>query len=306
MQHAAPRALSGQQAAQRPATAARQLQSAAQRSCAALAAAVVLLASAPAQAGLSAPNTQLPSSGTVALRRALPVVNADTGRAVRSVEDVQQLLRIPQRKPWGSMGRDVADAAALVSGEGGSMLLSVPEERRPAGLALLQAAELRLAALAAAVDAQDADATARRSTAVLATLAELETLQCSGLPFSVPRSYASMPRLVGRATVELEIARASSEPLATLRIVLDGYSAPLTAGNFSALVARGYYDGTPLAGDARDEVLLAVPARPSPLAATLPLEVRAQDAYEPQWRAPLDVFGGGCVLCLSPPLALCF
>lgn len=35
-------------------------------------------------------------------------------------------------------------------------------------------------------------------------------------------------------------------PAATLRLEVDGYHAPLTAGNFVDLVSRGFYDGMPV------------------------------------------------------------
>jgi Cyclophilin type peptidyl-prolyl cis-trans isomerase/CLD len=152
--------------------------------------------------------------------------------------------------------------------------------------------------VAVAVAAQDADATASRCAATLATLAELEQLQAPGLTFSIPAAYAALPRLTGRATVELQIAQKSG-PGGTLTVVLDGYNAPLTAGNFAALVKRGVYDGIALTGSQADEALFALPGR-SPLRASLPLEVRAQGDFEPRWRSPLDVFDGGGELPVLP------
>lgn len=64
----------------------------------------------------------------------------------------------------------------------------------------------------------------------------------------------SLPRLLGRAQVVLRVQKNRGEwvdenksPLgreALLTVTLDGFSAPLTAGNFVDLVKRGYYDGT--------------------------------------------------------------
>ena len=62
----------------------------------------------------------------------------------------------------------------------------------------------------------------------------------------------------GRATVELIIERRGDQeafvtrsgggpvPQARLGITLDGYSAPLTAGNFAANVQDGVYNGHPV------------------------------------------------------------
>jgi peptidylprolyl isomerase len=59
------------------------------------------------------------------------------------------------------------------------------------------------------------------------------------LPFQIPSEYDGLPRLLGRATVELDTTAGS------MTVVLDGYSAPLTAGNFADLVKKGFYDGLP-------------------------------------------------------------
>jgi hypothetical protein len=67
------------------------------------------------------------------------------------------------------------------------------------------------------------------------------------LAFLVPTPYQQYPRLTGRATAEFTVEKGdgSSFTVATgggpqkvgiLEVVLDGYSAPLTAGNFADLV----------------------------------------------------------------------
>ena len=58
-----------------------------------------------------------------------------------------------------------------------------------------------------------------------------------GFPFEVPSEFSNLPQLKGRATIEMETDKGS------LTLVVDGYSAPITAGNFVDLVHRGFYDG---------------------------------------------------------------
>lgn len=75
------------------------------------------------------------------------------------------------------------------------------------------------------------------------------------MPFFIPKDYAALPRLTGRATVELTIEKADGAAAFVdtaagglskrlkASIVLDGYSAPISAGNFAANVQDGLYDG---------------------------------------------------------------
>lgn len=56
-------------------------------------------------------------------------------------------------------------------------------------------------------------------------------------PFEVPQEYSNLPQLKGRATVDIKTNKGN------LTVVVDGYSAPVTAGNFVDLVQRGFYNG---------------------------------------------------------------
>ena len=66
----------------------------------------------------------------------------------------------------------------------------------------------------------------------------------AGFPFDIPAPYDKLPALKGRAEVEMTVklkeGRASNPNVkrGTLTIVLDGFNAPVSAGNFMDLVVR--------------------------------------------------------------------
>lgn len=64
-------------------------------------------------------------------------------------------------------------------------------------------------------------------------------------PYEVPEEYRNMPLLKGRATVDMKVKVKDNPNLeeCVFRIVLDGYNAPVTTGNFVDLVQRHFYDG---------------------------------------------------------------
>lgn len=64
-------------------------------------------------------------------------------------------------------------------------------------------------------------------------------------PYEIPEEYAKRPLLMGRATLEMKVLVKNNPNVkdAVLHIVLDGYNAPVTAGNFVDLVERRFYDG---------------------------------------------------------------
>lgn len=64
-------------------------------------------------------------------------------------------------------------------------------------------------------------------------------------PYEIPEEYSDKPLLKGRATVEMKVKVKDNPNLksAVFQITLDGYNAPVTAGNFLDLVQRHFYDG---------------------------------------------------------------
>ena len=285
----------------------------------------------PASAVLSSPNARLPRSADAALRRSIPALNPDVRKAQDLLESVAFKLRIPQRKPWAAMQGDVSGAAALLA-DPAIIVAGTPPDALPDAQDAAAAAVKALVRVQAAIDAQDPGVTASRLNVALGEVSRLELAQAPGLPFALPRDLAaSYPVLTGRATVMLEIVRPrgsgeggedlspqprpggdAAAPLArpdgtaarraggadsdkaTVTLTLDGYSAPVTAGNFAANVRAGVYDGLVLTATPT-AVLGGSDIQPDRLPgrrATLPLELLPAGAFDPVYRSPLDVGGG--------------
>jgi len=267
-----------------------------------VAAAAPLVRTEPASALLTSPNARLPRSPEAALRRSVPAVNAEVAAARQALESVAFKLRIPQRKPWDAMNAEIDGASAILADRSRALALTPPDA---VGVAEAAAASAVAGCerVKGAIDARDADVTASRLNLVLADVAALQLAQAPGLPYELPREFNAYPRLAGRAVVELDIEkRGGSEntfdlrdgrvsKTATLELTLDGYAAPLTAGNFLYNVTRGAYEGTPL-GVSATAVLAGAGARGVSSDATLPLEILPAGAFEPLYRSPLDVAGG--------------
>lgn len=91
----------------------------------------------------------------------------------------------------------------------------------------------------------------------LLALGRIGELFDSGFPFQIDAGdmYDSIPRLLGRATVEVTVRREPDSPrekakvLGNVTMVVDGYSSPVTAGNFIDLALRGFYNELPIRFD---------------------------------------------------------
>lgn len=158
---------------------------------------------------------------------------------------------------------------------------------------------------------------------VLDDVGALEEVSVRKFPYRIPRRFDSLPRLLGRATVEMTLEKGKSGPAdernlergafvdsdtrASLgrrhivRVVLDGYSAPLTAGNFADLVQRRAYDGARVVGvernlyvyiDTGDDRGDSHRSRSQPQR-VVPLEIRVDGEDAPFWGESLDLAGAG-------------
>jgi len=84
-------------------------------------------------------------------------------------------------------------------------------------------------------------------------LTELEEQMVpAGYKTPVPSTYSDLPQLTQRATVEMVIKKADAKgqfdingvnfPEARMKMIIDGYTSPITGGNFVELVDKGFYN----------------------------------------------------------------
>ncbi|KAL1325493.1 hypothetical protein AAHE18_13G164300 [Arachis hypogaea] len=255
-----------------------------------------------AMAILYSPDTKVPRTGEVALRRAIPA-NANMKSIQDSLEDISYLLRIPQRKPYGTMEGNVKKALKIAVDQKESILASIPAELKEKG-SLVHASLIDgkggLQALLQSIKEQDADKVSVNLASALDTVAELELLQAPGISFLLPEQYVQYPRLSGRGTVEFTIEKGDgstfspvggeSKKTATIQVVIDGYSAPLTAGNFAKLVMDGAYDGAKLSTS--NQAILSDNGADKNSGFSVPLEIMPSGQFEPLYKTTLSVQDG--------------
>ena len=171
---------------------------------------------------------------TAILRYALPLDNEEVRRLQGYIEDIGNYLRA---KRWPPIDRDVKSAARILSLKSDNILAGVPAERQEKAVSLLEEMKDNVADLKELVEAKDKEGVWTERRKVLDRITELEELMVEGFPYEIPSEYANLPQLLGRAKVKLETTKGD------MNVVVDGYSAPVTAGNFVDLVQRGFYDG---------------------------------------------------------------
>ncbi len=231
------------------------------------------------------------TDGKALLRYALPIDNKPVRDLQASLEDIANQLR---GKRWSPISRDVTKASVILSDRVPQILADISDDEKPQAEALIAQMNQGIVSLREAVEAKDKEKTWTERGKLLDDVSTLEDFMVKDFPFEVPAEYSQLPQLKGRATVEMTTQKGN------LKIVVDGYSAPVTAGNFVDLVQRGFYDGLKFTR-AEDSYVLQIGDPPGPEEGfidpktgkyrAVPLEVLVRGDSEPIYGITLEDAG---------------
>lgn len=191
-------------------------------------------------------NAQVKNAGAL-LRYALPIDNKNIRQIQVDLEGVPEDLRIPGNKAFGPISSNVRKASAQLEANKTKIAGDFAPDRKGDGEAALKKLQTNLKQLSDIVETKDKEKVFNQNAVCLNLIGDVEQAMVKGFPFSVPKEYDNLPQLKGRATVDVDVKFASTREggleSGVLRMVLDGYNAPVTAGNFLDLVNRKFYDG---------------------------------------------------------------
>ncbi|KAK9052417.1 hypothetical protein SSX86_029046 [Deinandra increscens subsp. villosa] len=179
------------------------------------------------------------------LRYALPIDNKAIREVQKPLEDITESLKNSGVKALDSVERNLKQASRALK-QGKSMIIAgLAESKKDHAIELLGKLEVGMEELQKIAEDKKRDAVAPKQKELLQYVGGVEEDMVDGFPYEVPEEYQSMPILKGRATVDMKVKVKDNPSLeeCVFRIVLDGYNAPVTAGNFIDLVERHFYDG---------------------------------------------------------------
>lgn len=176
------------------------------------------------------------TDGRALLRYSLPIDNPDIRTVQEKLEGLSEWLR---SKRWGPIIRDTNKINKLLGRRREAILADIPAERQALAAEFLDDIRAGLEPIIEGANARDREAVWTQRGALLEKVGAIEEMMVTEFPYEVPEEYSDLPQLLGRATVEFETTRGS------MTAVIDGYTAPVTGGNFVDLVQRGFYDDMP-------------------------------------------------------------
>eukprot|EP00878_Enallax_costatus_P008831 GHUV01009231.1.p1 GENE.GHUV01009231.1~~GHUV01009231.1.p1 ORF type:complete len:353 (+),score=121.32 GHUV01009231.1:507-1565(+) len=180
------------------------------------------------------------------LRYALPIDNKPIRQIQRDLELIAESLRIPGNKSLGPVSKAVRASQSIIERQKNAIINDFAPDKKAAGLAALDKLEQGLSEFTAIIDAKDKQAVPLKQRECLEYVGQIEEAMVKKFPFEVPKEYANRPLLKGRATLEMgvHLSESTEGPRdSVLTIVVDGYNAPVSAGQFVDLVQKKFYDG---------------------------------------------------------------
>lgn len=203
----------------------------------------------------AAPTTDANKDPESILRLSLPINDKNPIREVQAELELKmdKALREVKTEKWGKIQGFTKRAQDLMAKKEKDILKDVPADSVDDAKELVASIKQGLESLAKTVDSKKTEPIIKSKSAVLSNIGDLESLMVKAFPYEVPKEYANLPQLKGRAEVEFVIKKADPDAQfdiegtlydkAVLKVVVDGYTAPVTAGNFVDLVNRGLYKG---------------------------------------------------------------
>lgn len=231
------------------------------------------------------------TDGKALLRYGLPIDNPPIREIQTSVEKISDALRA---RRIAGVARTIDQVEKTLNRKESAILAAVSDDHKAEATELIGQLKTDLDEIKAASEAGQKEMIRAKQSATLDVIGQLEELMVAKFPFEVPEDYANLPQLKGRATVEIETSKG------TMTLVVDGYNAPVTAGNFVDLVQRGFYDGLTFTR-AEDNYVLQIGDPPGQEVGfidpktkqyrAIPLEVMVQGDKKPIYGATLEEIG---------------
>ncbi|CAM8930434.1 unnamed protein product [Rhodiola kirilowii] len=179
------------------------------------------------------------------LRYALPIDNKAIREVQKPLEDITESLKVSGSRGFDGVERNLKTASQALKEGKVSIIAGLAESKRDDGAQLIDKLVAGMQELQTIVEDKNRNAIVAKQKELLQYVGSVEEDMVDGFPYEVPEEYTKMPLLKGRAIVDMKVKVKDNRNVdeCVFRIVLDGYNAPVTAGNFIDLVERHFYDG---------------------------------------------------------------
>ncbi len=188
-------------------------------------------------------NAALPTGNRVKdpysiLRNSLPINQKDLRDIQHTLEETSDLVR---GNRWPAVSKAASRSQFLVNTHKPEILDAIPNKSKDKGEKILKELKEDLTSLNENASQKNKDEFIKIRRKSLQEIGNLEALLLpETYPYNIPSEFDHLPRLLGRASVDIETSKGK------MFAIIDGYNAPLTGGAFIDLAQKGFYNDLPI------------------------------------------------------------
>ena len=184
------------------------------------------------------PNGNAVKDPNAILRNSLPINQIELQDIQHRLEDTSDLVRGGR---WPALTKTVTKCQSLFKKYNQSILDKIENSNKTIAESTLKDLKIDLDNLADTAKDKDKYAFINVRKEALEKIGELEKFFLpSKFPYDIPSEFDDLPRLLGRANVQIKTTKGNMEA------IIDGYNAPLTGGAFIDLVSKNFYNDLPI------------------------------------------------------------
>tara|TARA_B100000131_G_scaffold322378_1_gene376116 strand:+ start:1307 stop:2398 length:1092 start_codon:yes stop_codon:yes gene_type:complete len=172
------------------------------------------------------------------LRNALPIKQIELQEIQHKLEDTSDLVRGGR---WPALSKTVTKCQSLLKKYKSKIIDDMDTYQRNNGEEILSNLKTDLDHLQEEAKLKDKYKFIDARKEALEKIGKLEDIFLpSEFPYSIPKEFDDLPRLLGRATVKINTSKG------VMKAIIDGYNAPLTSGAFIDLAMKDFYSNLPI------------------------------------------------------------
>ena len=172
------------------------------------------------------------------LRNALPIKQVELQAIQHKLEDTSDLVRGGR---WPALSKTVSKCQSLLKKYQNRIIQEIPSEKQKIAEETFLRLKNNFETLQVDAKAKDKYSFIKTRKNALEMIGGLEEYFLpQNFPYSIPSEFDHLPRLLGRAKVNIKTSKGNMEA------IVDGYNAPLTAGAFIDLASRNFYKDMPI------------------------------------------------------------
>ena len=172
------------------------------------------------------------------LRNALPIKQVELQEIQHKLEETSDLVRGGR---WPALTKTVTKCQSLLKKYQNRIIQEIPSEKQKIAEETFLRLKNNFETLQVDAKAKDKYSFIKNRKNALEMIGGLEEYFLpQNFPYSIPSEFDDLPRLLGRAKVNIKTSKGNMEA------IVDGYNAPLTAGAFIDLASRNFYKDMPI------------------------------------------------------------